>query len=45
MRYNVDVYFREMYLTTIYDIPGDSEANAIELVEESLELDFVAEEQ
>jgi hypothetical protein len=43
MTFNVDVYFRETYLTTLYGVHADSEAAAIESVQESLEIDFIAE--
>lgn len=43
MRYNVNVYFREQYLTTIYNVEANSEAEAVDSVSESLEIDFEVE--
>jgi hypothetical protein len=43
MTYNVNIYFREQYLTTVYDVEASSEAEAIDLVTENLEIDFEVE--
>lgn len=43
MTFNVDVYFKEQYLTTIYNVPADSAGDAIDIVRENLEIDFEAE--
>lgn len=44
MSYNVEVYFQDQWIATLYDIPGDSEQEAQQYVEENYPLDYVAEE-
>jgi hypothetical protein len=43
-RYNVDVFLDQQWIATKYNIDADSQAEAEELVSETLELDFSAEQ-
>lgn len=42
--YTVHVYFQDQWIATLYKVPGDSEQDAYEFVEENYQLDYVAEE-
>jgi hypothetical protein len=44
MKYNVKIYFREINLTTIYNVEAVSPEEAIDIVQENLEIDFEVEE-
>lgn len=40
MKFNVEIYFKQQYLTTVYNVEADTEGEAIDLVTEDLEIDF-----
>jgi hypothetical protein len=44
MSYKVDVYIDGLWVKTYYDVPGDSEMDAQEHIEETMALDFTVEE-
>ncbi len=43
MTFNVDVYLDDVWVKTYYNVPGDSEADAQEYVQETMGLDFSVE--
>lgn len=40
MQFDIDVYFRGDLLTRIYNVEADTQAEAIDTVRETLEVDF-----
>jgi hypothetical protein len=44
MRFNVDVYLEDTWVRTYYDIEADDEAEARQMVEETMQLDLVVED-
>lgn len=43
MSYNVNVYFQDQWIATLYAIPGDSEQEALEHVEDNYPLEYDVE--
>lgn len=44
MTYNVEVYIDDVWVKTYYNVPGDTEADAQEHIQETMALDFSVEE-
>lgn len=43
MRFDVKVFFNELYLTTVFGVEANTEAEAVDIVREDMAIDFDVE--